>query len=214
MMGGQGQLFVVTAPSGVGKSTLIGRLLERVPGLEFSISTTTRPCREGEREGHDYHFVDRERFEAMVLAGEFIEWAEVHANLYGTTREGVEGRLSRGYDVLLDIDVQGARQVRALGLPATFVFVLPPDYDTLVERLSQRRTETRDALVRRLESAAGESRACYEADYVVINECVDDALDELESIVVAARAAMARRRRLAEKIVATFPDPGQDDTGA
>jgi guanylate kinase len=214
MMCGPGQLFVVTAPSGVGKSTLIGRLLERVPGLEFSVSTTTRLRREGEREGHDYNFVDRARFEAMARAGEFIEWAEVHANLYGTTRAVIEGRLARGCDVLLDIDVQGARQVRALEVPATFVFVLPPDYDTLVERLSRRRTETRDALTRRLANAAREIRACFEADYVVVNDRVDDAVGELASIVVAARAARARRRRLAEQIVATFPDAGQDDAGA
>jgi guanylate kinase len=134
----RGILFVISAPSGTGKSTLARKVLESTPELEFSVSYTTRPRREAEVDGREYHFVDRARFDAMIGAGEFLEWAEVFGQRYGTGREPTRGALSEGRDLLLDIDVQGARQVRRSGQAAVFVFVMPPDFATLEARLRAR----------------------------------------------------------------------------
>ncbi len=203
--GAPGILLVLSAPSGTGKSSLAQRLLTADPEVEFSVSYTTRPRREGERDGREYHFVDDVRFDAMVANGDFLEWAHVFGKRYGTGREATRGALARGRDVLLDIDVQGARQIRSSGVDAVFVFVLPPDFDTLEGRLRARRTEGEADLAQRLRVARQEAQEYPRYDYLVINGDLERALDEIRSIVRAERQKVARRRGEAQRIVATFP---------
>ncbi|HZN55033.1 MAG TPA: guanylate kinase [Candidatus Polarisedimenticolaceae bacterium] len=203
----RGTLVVISAPSGTGKSTLARRLIESVPELAFSVSHTTRPRRAGEESGREYHFVDDARFDAMVAAGEFLEWAHVFAHRYGTAREGIAAALDAGTDVLLDIDVQGARQVRASGLGAVLVFVLPPDYDTLSDRLRRRGSEDSGALSLRLQEARGEAMQYDAFDYVVVNADLEEATAELAAIVRAERARTGRRREDVSRILSTFPAP-------
>jgi len=200
-----GTLFVISAPSGTGKSTLARRLIESVSGLSFSISFTTRPRRAGEESGRDYHFVDDARFDAMVEAGEFLEWAPVFGRRYGTGRKSTEEALAAGRDLLLDIDVQGAAQVRKSGLPAVSIFVLPPDFATLEDRLRRRASEDPAALALRLHEARREAMEYDHFDYVVFNADLEDASGELASIVRAERARCARRRERVKTVMATFP---------
>lgn len=208
-MNAPGRLFVLAAPSGTGKSTLVGRLLESVEDLTFSVSWTTRSPRPGERDGREYRFTDRATFMRMAAEGAFLEWAEVHGELYGTARADVERALAAGRDVLLDIDVQGAAQLRERGEPARFVFLLPPDRATLERRLRGRHTEDEEQVARRLRNAAAEVRQFAAFDYVVINDDLERAAAELAAIVRADRARLDRRRALAERIVAGFPRPGE-----
>ena len=200
-----GTLFVISAPSGTGKSTLARRLIESVPGLAFSISYTTRPRRAGEESGRDYHFVDDPRFDAMVAAGELLEWAPVFGRKYGTGRKATEQALAAGQDLLLDIDVQGAAQVRKSGLPAVSIFVLPPDFATLRDRLSRRGSEDPAQLALRLHEARREAMEYDQFDYVVFNADLEEASAELASIVRAERAKCARRRERVKSVMATFP---------
>ena len=191
------ELLVMLGPSGCGKSTLIGRVLADAGGLRFSVSHTTRPKRGSEIDGRDYHFVSGEAFEAMVRAGAFVEWAEVHGHRYGTSRAEVEaatrdvpsraGIKAAAGDVVLDIDVQGARQIRKSNLPATFVFVMPPVFAELQRRLVARGTDGPDAVERRLRKAREEVLAFPEFDYVIVNEALEAAAEELRSIIRAER---------------------------
>lgn len=215
MSDGPGTLFVVSAPSGAGKSTLVARLLEAEPGLRFSVSWTTRAPRPGEQDGVHYHFRDEAAFRAKIAAGDLLEWAEVHGRLYGTGRAETLALLEAGIDVILDIDVQGAAQVRRSGLPAEFVFILPPDYATLERRLTSRATESDETLRRRLRNASLEVARHDEFDYVVINDDLARAADELIAIVRAARARGPRRADRVRRIVATFPGvlPGERREG-
>lgn len=188
-----GALFVLAGPAGVGKSTLRNELLSRLDRLAFSVSCTTRPPRPDERDGVDYHFVSRERFEELVEDGAFLEWAEVHGRyLYGTLLSDVWTDTERGWDVLLEIDVQGAAQIRerAEALPADvhFIFVLPPSWESLLDRLGKRQTEDPDQLERRLQSARAELREAPKFDLLVVNRDVEEALEELIRFVRAARA--------------------------
>jgi guanylate kinase len=201
-----GTLFVISAPSGTGKSTVARRLLEQVPGLEFSVSYTTRAPRDGERRGGDYHFVDRERFEEMRREGAFLEWASVFGNLYGTGLEATRSALAEGRDLLLDIDVQGARQVRDGPVPAVSIMILPPDYRTLRERLDGRGSERDEERAKRLAEARDEVADFGRFDYVVINENLAGTLDDLRAIVRAERLRAARQAGPAGRILATFPD--------
>ncbi len=205
-----GSVLVIAAPSGVGKSTLVGRVLERVPDLSFSVSYTTRAPRPDEVDGTDYRFVARDEFERVKAEGGLLEWAVVHGEHYGTSRSDVEATLRQGVDVLLDIDVQGAAQVKQRMPEASFVFVLPPDYATLESRLRGRRTESASSLARRLGNAAREIRAFDLFDYLVVNDDLERATSEIVAILTASRCRTARRRRTASRIVATFPEPGQD----
>ncbi|MFO7301276.1 MAG: guanylate kinase [Acidobacteriota bacterium] len=201
-----GALFVISAPSGTGKTTVVDRLVERLPNLVRSRSYTSRPRRPGEVDGVDYNFVSRDRFEAMVRAGEFLEWADIFGNLYGTRRQDIEDLLADGHDVVLVIDVQGARQVRER-LPgrAVEIFVLPPSYEVLASRLRGRNKDPEEAIARRLATASAEVGAVEEYDYVVVNDELDRCVGEIEAIIAAERARLARRRPQIDPILATFP---------
>ena len=181
----KGRLFVITGPSGVGKGTLIRELLERVRGLELSVSATTRPPRPGERDGVDYHFLSEEDFERRLEAGEFMEHASYSGHRYGTLLSEVEPRLERGVGVVLEIELQGARQVRTRMPEAVLVFVAPPAPEVLRERLEQRGTDTADQIDRRLEVARAELDAQREFRHVIVNDRVEDAADELAELVRA-----------------------------
>ena len=209
-------LFVVSGPSGAGKSTLIRKLLASVQGMDFSVSYTTRPPRAGEREGVDYHFVDDAAFDRMERAGEFLEWARVHDRRYGTSARLVEKSLAAGHDVLLDVDTQGARNVRRLRPEAVLVFVLPPDRETLASRLKGRRLESPEEADRRLRKALDEMLSGDAYDYLVINDEVERAFDALRSIVVAHRASVKRQIPAWRRIVAGFQPArrGDNEEGA
>jgi guanylate kinase len=201
---GRGLLFIVSAPSGAGKTTLVERLVEQVPRLRMSRSYTSRAARAGETDGVDYNFVSRTRFEAMITAGDFLEWAPVFGNLYGTCASETDALLEAGEDVVLVIDVQGARKVRARGVATTTVFVMPPSFDVLEQRLRGRSKDSEADIQRRLQVARDEVAAFTEYDYVVVNDELPAAVDRLRSIVIAERARLARKRQRAETIVRTF----------
>lgn len=202
----RGLLFVVSAPSATGKTTVVDRLLEVCPTLVRSRSYTSRTARPGEQDGVDYNFMSRETFEAMVQRGEFLEWADVFGNLYGTARRDTEALLDSGRDVVLVIDVQGARQVRATTTGAVSVFVLPPSFRILEQRLRERSKDSNAAIERRLATARTEVSAVDEYDYVVINDELERCVRELASIVTAERARRVRRLSSIEPIMQTFKD--------
>ena len=200
----RGLLFIVSAPSGAGKTTLVERLVEQLPNLRMSRSYTSRLARDGEADGVDYNFVSRERFEEMIAAGDFLEWADVVGNLYGTCANDTERLLEEGFDVVLVIDVQGARKVRAAGLDTTTVFVMPPSFGELEHRLRSRSKDSEEAIQRRLEVARAEVAAFVDYDFVVVNDELTAAVDRLRSIVVAERATLQRMWGAVETIVRTF----------
>ena len=200
----RGLLFIVSAPSGAGKTTLVERLVEQLPNLKMSRSYTSRAARQGETDGVDYNFVSRDRFEAMAAASEFLEWADVFGNLYGTRAADTEAMLAGGNDVVLVIDVQGARKVRARGLEARAVFVMPPSFPVLEQRLRGRSKDSEVAIQRRLQVARDEVAAFAEYDFVVVNDELTAAVDRLRGIVVAERARLHRMQSEAETIVRTF----------
>lgn len=185
--GGRGMLLVVSGPSGVGKGTVVRRLLERLPEAEVSVSVTTRPPRPGEVEGVAYHFVDDETFDRLVADGALLEWARVHRARYGTPRRWVEERLAEGVDVLLEIDVQGALQVRRKVADALLVFLAPPSREELARRLWERGTESEDERARRLEDADDELAAGAFFEHVVVNDELDRCVEEIEDLVRGAR---------------------------
>jgi guanylate kinase len=182
----RGRLFVITGPSGVGKGTLIRRLQEEVPGIDLSVSATTRAPREGERDGEHYHFMDAGEFERRVAAGEFLEHADYASHRYGTLRSEVEPRLARGESVVLEIEVQGARQVSQTMPDAVLVFIAPPSRDTLRERLEGRGTDSPDEITRRLEVADEELAAHGEFAHEIVNDDVERAAGELATLVRSA----------------------------
>jgi len=192
-MANRGKLFVIAAPSGAGKTSLVRALMERRPALRFSISYTTRKQRPTERDGHDYFFVDKPEFERMVAAGEFLEHARVFDNYYGTSRKQVEQILDQGQDVLLEIDWQGAQQVRRLIPEAVHIFILPPSLQLLRERLEKRGQDSDEVIRRRLEAAQEEMRHCADFDYVIMNQDFARAVDDLSAIVRAARLTSPRQ---------------------
>jgi guanylate kinase len=195
-----GNLFIVCAPSGAGKTSLVNALLDREPDIELSVSFTTRAPREGETDGRDYHFVTRERFVEMAGRGELLESAEVHGNLYGTSQPWIEARMAEGRDIVLEIDWQGAQQVRRLIPAAVGIFVLPPSLDILRRRLTARGKDSSEVIERRLANAREEIGHVGEFDYVIINQTFDVAVVDLVSIVRATRlkvaAQLARQRDL------------------
>jgi guanylate kinase len=186
-----GNVFIVCAPSGAGKTSLVGALLERDPNVHLSVSYTTRPARSGEVDGRHYHFVSREEFVRMLEAGELLESAEVHGNLYGTSQVWIEEQRRAGRDLLLEIDWQGAQQVRRVIPEAIGIFILPPSPDELRERLVNRASDSKQVIERRLAAAREEIAHVEEFDYVIINRKFDDAVQDLVSIVRASRLRAA-----------------------
>ncbi len=202
----RGLLFVVSAPSGTGKTTVAERLVQVVPDLALSRSYTSRPARAGESDGVDYNFITRVRFEQMVAADAFLEWADVFGNLYGTCAADAEAELNAGRDLVLVIDVQGARQVRSRCPDTVGVFVLPPSFEILERRLRGRSADTEDAMQRRLRTARAEVTAFTEYDYVIVNDELEACVDRLRAIVLAERARLRSTRAAAERIVETFKE--------
>jgi len=189
----RGNLFVISAPSGAGKSTILKKLLAKVPNLTFSVSHTTRAPRPGESNGREYHFVDRPTFTGMCAEQAFLEWAEVHGNLYGTSRAAIEAQQAQGLDVFLDIDVQGARQLREGGHPgAIFLFIAPPSWEELEKRLRGRGTDPEDTIQLRLNNARREMADADRYDYLVINDRLEEAVDILRAVVIAERCKSRR----------------------
>jgi len=199
-----GILFIVSAPSGTGKTTLVEKLVQILPDLTMSRSYTSRRARTGEFDGVDYNFISRERFEDMVARGEFLESADVFGNLYGTSAIDTDGCLSTGRDLVLVIDVQGARQVRRLRPDSVGIFVLPPSFEALERRLRGRSKDSEEAIIRRLEMARQEVCCFLDYDYVVINDELESTMETLKSIVLAERSRLIAMRATADSIVKTF----------
>jgi guanylate kinase len=196
-------LLILSSPSGAGKTTLTRMLLEQCPELRFSVSHTTRPARSNEVDGRDYHFVDRVDFLDLVAHGAFLEWAEVHGNLYGTSTAEIDrARATPGCrGMIFDIDYQGARQIRSKVADIVAAFILPPSMEELERRLRGRASETEESVRRRFDVAQREIEHYALFDYVVVNDDVQRAFDELRSIVVAERACRSRRAPLAESLL-------------
>ncbi|HEX5832670.1 MAG TPA: guanylate kinase [Pyrinomonadaceae bacterium] len=205
----RGTLFVVSSPSGGGKGTIIQRVLDVVPNLSYSVSFTTRAPRPGEADGREYFFVNRDVFDEMVGAGEFLEWACVHGNYYGTAKRQVVEETAAGIDIILEVDVQGAASVRQLLLDSVSVFILPPSYEVLRERLIARGTDTPEELGVRLRNAPTELRQYSAFDYVIINDEVDRAAAQLASIIYAERARCVRQENLVRAVIEKFM-PAED----
>jgi guanylate kinase len=199
-----GLLFVVSAPSGTGKTTVVERLVQKVPDLGLSRSYTSRDIRAGEADGVDYNFITRARFEAMIAADAFWEWADVFGNLYGTCAVDAEAELATGRDLVLVIDVQGARQVRKLRAGTVGVFVLPPSFAVLEQRLRGRSKDSEEAMRRRLATARQEIAAVDEYDYVVVNDELETCVDRLRAIVLAERARRPAMRGAIAEITGSF----------
>jgi guanylate kinase len=189
-----GCLFVLAAPSGGGKTSLVRALLEREPGMRLSVSYTTRAPRPGERDGVDYHFIDEPAFMALKAGGEFLEHAHVHGNWYATSAKWLQGEVQAGHDMLLEIDWQGAQQVRRLIPDAVDIFILPPSLASLKERLEKRGQDAPEVIARRLDAAREEMRHCGEFDYVIMNQDFARAVDDLSVIVRAARLTAPRQQ--------------------
>ncbi|HJU22464.1 MAG TPA: guanylate kinase [Casimicrobiaceae bacterium] len=200
--GASGVLFVVAAPSGGGKSSMVNALLEREPGIRLSVSYTTRPPRPGESEGQHYHFIDVAAFEALRTAGEFLEYAFVHGNWYATSATWLQAQVAAGQDVLLEIDWQGAEQVRRLIPDSVHIFILPPSLAALKERLMKRAQDASDVIEKRLAAAIEEIRHCGEFDYVIMNQDFARAVDDLSAIVRSARLTSARQQVRHAKVLA------------
>jgi guanylate kinase len=199
-----GNLIIVSAPSGAGKTTLVNEVVRRDPRVKSSISYTSRSPRAGEVDGVDYHFVTVDGFERMIERGDFLEWAEVHGNLYGTSRQAVEEWRAAGLDVVLTIDVQGAATARVLYPDAIQVFILPPSYQDLIKRLSRRGGCFSDDLKLRMRNALDEIKQYDNFDYVVINDDLNRATEELAAIILAERCRCRRRKQSVEQILRTF----------
>ena len=189
-----GRLYVVAAPSGAGKTTLVRLLLDSEPDVRLSISYTTRSPRPGEENGREYHFVDAATFRVMMARGDFLEWAEVHGNFYGTSKKWIAEQLAEGSDVLFEIDWQGAQQVREAFPEALGIFILPPSMEELTRRLTGRGTDSLDVIERRLAAAQAEMRHVVEFDYVIINDSLERALEDLRAVVRASRLTLEGQR--------------------
>lgn len=188
-MAQRGVLVVMSAPSGAGKRTLLEKVREHLPNIKSTVSATTRAPRAGEVDGEDYHFLDRETFDRRIAAGDFVEWAEVHGNCYGTLHEELDRHIEAGYDLIVEVDVQGMRSLKALGTKMVSVFLMPPSIEELERRLRHRGTESDEVIAVRLKNAREEMAARDEFDYRVINDDLERAAREMEEILLAARAA-------------------------
>jgi guanylate kinase len=200
----RGLLFIVSAPSGTGKTTLVERLVQVLPNLRMSRSYTSRPARAGERDGVDYNFISRAEFESLINAGAFLEWADVFGNLYGTAAADVERLLADGQDVVLVIDVKGARQVKARQVDHTAIFVMPPSFQILEQRLRGRSKDTEEQMQRRLMTARDEASSYVDYDYVVVNDDLEATVMRLQEIIAAERSRMHRMGSVAQGILKSF----------
>jgi guanylate kinase len=198
----EGNLFVIAAPSGGGKTSLTRALLEREPGIRLSVSYTTRPPRPGERDGIDYHFVSADRFAVLKDGNEFLEHAHVHGNWYATSATWLKSQVSAGQDVLLEIDWQGAAQVRVLIPESVHIFILPPSLESLEERLVRRGQDDAATIARRLDAAREEIRHCVEFNYVIINQEFASAVDDLSAVVRATRLRTAQQLARHQPLIA------------
>lgn len=200
----KGILFIISSPSGGGKGTLIREVLRTVPNIGYSVSFTTRSIREGETDGIHYNFVSHKEFENLIEQGEFLEYAEVHGNYYGTSKTQVEKEVSAGRDIILEIDVQGANLVREKTSDATGIFILPPSFEVLCERLIARQTESDEELKLRLSNSRDEVQEYTKFDYVIINDEVIKAVNDLQSVIYAERCRREKQVQAVEKILNTF----------
>ncbi len=203
-MARRGSLFIVSGPSGAGKSAIAASVLNAVPDLRFSISYTTRQPRGDERNGVEYNFVGEEEFKGLIESGELLEWAQVYGNYYGTSRRRIDEILEQGTDVLLDIDVQGARSIRERRPDATSVFILPPSYRVLRERLESRKLDKEYVIEQRLKIACQEIVHYRNYDYLIVNDTLGDSIRELTAIILGSRCRMTARAEVAKSILATF----------
>ncbi len=210
-MARSGNLFIVSGPSGAGKSAIAAGVLDVVPDLCFSISYTTRQPRGCEKNGVEYNFVGEAEFKELIGSGELLEWALVYGNYYGTSRRRIDAALEQGKDVLLDIDVQGARSVREMRPEAVGVFVLPPSYRILRERLESRKLDKQYVIEQRLKIACREITQYEKYDYLIINENLGDAVGELKAIILGSRCRMTARAESARSILATFGGADAED---
>ena len=181
----KGALFVVTGPSGTGKTTLVKHALSQIPAIDFSVSATTRPIRHTETDGVDYHFLSKQQFQQKIQSGDFLEWAEVYGNFYGTLKKPVEDALQSGKSILLDIDIQGARQVKQNAPQCTSIFILPPDLETLEQRLRSRKTDSEEIIQKRMRESKEQLRGCGEFDFLVINDVLEGAHDCFQGILIS-----------------------------
>ena len=202
----RGLLFIVSAPSGTGKTTLVERLVQVLPNLRLSRSYTSRVARYGERHGVDYNFISKGDFQQKIANCEFLEWADVFGNYYGTGASDVERLLEEGQDVVLVIDVQGARQVKGRGIDHTAIFVLPPSFAELEHRLRSRSKDTEEQMQRRLATARAEATGFLDYDYVVVNDELEPTVERLRHIIEAERSRTHRMKLVAEGILKTFQD--------
>jgi len=208
-----GTLIIISSPSGGGKGTLIKEILPRIPDLRYSVSFTTRAMREGEVDGHDYHFITRDEFDRRIADGEFLEYAEVHGNYYGTSREQVAKETDAGRDIILEIDVQGAELVMRRFPDALSVFILPPSFAILRERLAARGTENPESLTLRLRNSWGEVEKYGLFKYVVINDEVEPAANALETVILAERMRSIRQKARVQDILDSFDASKNNDPG-
>ena len=195
-----GQIYVFSGPSGAGKSTLIRAAKQRIAGLGYSISHTSRPLRGQEQDGADYHFVKREAFRRMIDQREFVEWAEVYNDYYGTSFSSLKGPIDKGLDVIMDVDVHGARNIKRIFEESVLIFVLPPSLQVLEKRLKERGTDDEAALKKRVERASSEIGNCAWYDYLIFNDLLEEAVQEASSIIIAERCRRARRIAKAQEV--------------
>lgn len=203
-MAQNGNLFIVSGPSGAGKSVLVTSVLRSLPALKFSVSYTTRAPRGTERDGVEYYFVDKARFDGLIRKGELLESAQVYGKFYGTSRKVVDEALQAGDDLVLDVDVQGARSIRAKRPEAISVFIMPPSYEVLRERLEQRKLDKDYVIEQRLRIACEEISHYKDYDYLIVNEELGRSIEELKAIIIASRCVSRARAENAQAIVATF----------
>ena len=196
-----GQLFVISAPSGAGKSTIIKRLRERVSGLGYSVSHTSRPPRHNEKDGIDYHFVGSETFHKMIEEGAFVEWANVYGHLYGTSIQGLRAQTQGGVDVVLDIDHQGAKNIRSFFQDSILIYILPPSLETLEQRLRTRATDNSDVIDSRIKEAVADLKNCEWYDYLIVNDELEKAVTEAESVILSRRCSKQRMLPLVKEML-------------